>query len=434
MLPGDTPPTWPERAFQPDLQPDDRDDVQPPRSGKHVAKRLPIDSDHRRRATHAQPTAGKLIAENSSYVLDDTRGIILDDRVRPTVGIAGQLSRSNAARTATGHRDANLSFMIDDQRDGRLICHFGWSTYTQEHAAQRMRGYKPDVELASEDEQSILRESVIALVAAAGPRDPDDARLLSMLAWMLGTFALRRGHGVLPATWIRHEVIDALILTRTDLTGPTLLTYRSGLRRLRGGLTWIIEGEAAAVRMCATQPPHEPYAGSHLAAIRSWINGLCSAYQRRCATALICLGVGCGLTSSEIGGMRGRDARILPSGTVVVDPPGSQRIIACRREFEADLAALATTARTDQFLFAPERTVEKPVHLISNIVDRMRLSRGVPRLDTRRARSTWIVSLLRDHVPHDVIAKAAGLSSTEALARYMRWVPPISDESALRMM
>jgi hypothetical protein len=364
--------------------------------------------------------------------LNDARGVVLDDSVRPVLGITAQLARSNAARSATGHRDANLSFVIDDQRDGRLICHFGWSTYTEEQVAQRIRSYEPDAAAATEDEQHLLRNAVVALVAAAGPRDPDDARWLSMLAWMLGTFALRRGLGAHPSAWIRHDVIDALILTRTDLTGTTLLTYRSGLRRLRAGLTWLTTGESTPVRMRADQSPREPYRDPQLAALSAWLQALPSAYQRRCARAVLCLGAGCGLTSREIGAIRGSDLSVLDSGTVIVRPPGSERILACRRAFEQDLAHLARVG--DAWIFAPDRMTHSPVHLISNVIARMPRARGVPRLDTRRARSTWIVSLLRDRVPTDVVAKAAGLASSETLARYTHWIPPLSDEATLRLL
>ena len=430
MLPSGITHTGPERALEPRFQSHNRDDVRPPRTDEDISERLSIDSGNRRSATHAKTTPGKNAAERSRHMLDNTRGVVLDDGVRPVLGITGQLSRSNAARTATGHRDANLSFMIDDQRDGRLICHFGWSTYTEKHVAQRIRSYESD--LATAEERGILGDAVLALVAAAGPKDAGDARYLSMLAWMLAIFAFRRGLGVHPAVWTRHEVLDALVLTRDDLTGKTLLTYRSGLRRLRAGLTWLTEGEATPTRMRASQPPHEPYTDRHLAALRDWIQALRSAYQRRCARALLCLGAGCGMTSGEISTTRGSDLTVLDSGTVIVRPPASGRVLACRRAFEEDLAYLARFR--DAWLFAPERTTENPVRVISNVVARMPCTRGVPRLDARRARSTWIVSLLCDRVPSDVVAKAAGLASSETLARYTHWVPPLTDEETLRLL
>jgi hypothetical protein len=50
---------------------------------------------------------------------------------------------------------------------------------------------------------------------------------------------------------------------------------------------------------------------------------------------------------------------------------------------------------------------------------------GLPRLSARRFRTTWIVELMRDHIDPVVIADAAGMTSTAALARYQRFVPPM---------
>ena len=428
---GDLRHSGPQRTPQPGLDLNNRDHVRPPGTAQHVTEGLPVYTGRHRRPPHAQPAASDLGTENSGHVLHDTRGVIGDLRVRPRLGIAGEPNRSNAARSTTRHRDASLSIAVD-HRDDRLICHFSWSAYTEGDVAQRMIDNEPDPGLVSDEERRILTPPVTAVTAAAGPASVEDARFLLMLAWMLGVYALRRGLGPSPATWIRHEVIDGLLLSRSDLSSATLLTYRSGLRRLRNGLIWMTEGEKAAVRMRASRPPREPYSDRQVDRIRDWILTLSSAYQRRCATALLCLGAGCGLTSSEIGAMRGRGLRVLDSGAVVLQPAGSDRIIACRGDFEADLALLAD--EQDAFLFAPSRTVDQPVHLISNIVDRMPRGRGVPRLDTRRARTTWIVSLLRDHVPHEVVAKAAGMTSIEPLARYQHWVPPIDEQAELRML
>ena len=428
----DLPHSRPQRAPQPRLQTHDRDDVRPSGTAEHVTEGLPIHPGDQCGPADAQITPGDLLGQDPGHVLDDPAGIVGDHRPRPPFGIAGQLPRSNAASTTTGHRDAGLSFLVDYRADGRLICHFGWSTYTEGAVAQHIRASGPPAGLMSEQERATLQEAVRALVAAAGPRDRADAQYLLMLAWQLGAFAHQRGLGPNPAAWIRHEVIDGLILTRTGLAGPSLLTYRSGLRRLRRGLTWITEGEKDAVRMRAPQPPREPYADHHLAAIRAWIRLLPTPYQRRCATAVICLGAGCGLTSFEIGNSKEQDLSVLPSGAVVARPPGSTRVIACRRQFEEDLATLA--AHGTRWLYAPDREVDNPVNLITNIIDRMPRGQGIPRLDARRARSTWIVNLLRDRVPPDVVAEAAGMNSIEPLARYMRWLPQVDDDAKLRML
>ena len=82
----------------------------------------------------------------------------------------------------------------------------------------------------------------------------------------------------------------------------------------------------------------------------------------------------------------------------------------------------------------PPRNSDSPVNLIGNVVARLRRAGGLPRLEARRLRATWLVELMRARIPHEVIARAAGLATTEQLARYLRWVPPVTEETALRML
>lgn len=54
-------------------------------------------------------------------------------------------------------------------------------------------------------------------------------------------------------------------------------------------------------------------------------------------------------------------------------------------------------------------------------------------LDTRRLRTTWIVTLMHEYVPESVIAPAAGLAS---LQHYKKWLTPanVNQEQAFALL
>ncbi|MFT2018777.1 hypothetical protein ACMA1D_23480 [Streptomyces sp. 796.1] len=146
------------------------------------------------------------------------------------------------------------------------------------------------------------------------------------------------------------------------------------------------------------------------------------------------LGAGCGLTRREVLAVRGTGVTVLPSEAVVVAVPDSDRLVVCRAMWEEDLAARARAAG-DGYLFLPQRQVAAPKNGISNWIKRTtRNALGLPGLQLARLRSTWIMELLRQRVPEDVIARAAGMQSTAALAPYRASVPPLTPAATARVL
>ncbi|MFB8352557.1 hypothetical protein [Streptomyces niveus] len=102
--------------------------------------------------------------------------------------------------------------------------------------------------------------------------------------------------------------------------------------------------------------------------------------------------------------------------------------------WEEALAARACAAG-DGYLFLPQRQVDDPKNGVSNWAERtLKGASELPELKLARLRSTWIVELLRQRVPEDVIARAAGMKSTAALAPYRALVPPLTTAATARML
>jgi len=296
----------------------------------------------------------------------------------------------------------------------------------------RIRTYRPRIPAGQWER---IRPLVIALAAAVVGRVPYGIDDLLYVTTRMAQFADDSGLPPDPAVWLRNENIDRFAISRCaeHHFGPsTALTYRTYLRRMREVLVWVDRGEAPSPKLRVPDEPSAPYTLSELAALDAWSDGL-PAPRRWDAKALLCLGAGCGLARADFIATTGRDVRIFASGATLITLASSGRVIACRARYEQLLQELAEVRR-EGYLFRPARQVAAAKNLVSNWTWRNVPPRGAPRLSLQRLRSTWIVALMTDRVDRELIAVAAGLSSSAQLAKYSRWVPPITADAATRLL
>ncbi|MFE0102960.1 hypothetical protein [Streptomyces sp. NPDC059009] len=274
---------------------------------------------------------------------------------------------------------------------------------------------------------------VKALVTATVERVSYEAvDLLHVLA-RLAIWAEGRGVAREPAAWLTNETIDAFVLTGcAGLKPNTLRTYRTWLRRIRDVLIWDGGGEGEGIRLSAPPAPAPPYEEGEIATLRSWAGQL-RPRTRLDALALLALADGMGLAPGEIARLRGSQLRRTRSGACVLDSNVLGRLLVARAEWEETLAELATRAG-DDFLFRPGHQDPPPDNLIASWTWEHRPDDPLPRVNARRLRASWIVSLMRRRIDPGVIAAAAGLSSTASLARYQHFVPPLSKEETARLL
>lgn len=284
-------------------------------------------------------------------------------------------------------------------------------------------------------EWDAVADGVRMLVATVADHVPYRLTTVLRVVAMLAVSAERAGVPRDPAVWLDQATITRCLLTDTSLAPGTIQTYAALLARVRETLVWVERGEAARPHLRADRSRAEPYSTSDLTRMDAWADSLPPTPSGRGnARAMLALGAGCGLFPTEMLAVRGTDVHILPSDAVVVRVPDTERLIVCRSLWEQALAELAQRAGK-RHLYGPDRQVERPKNAISNWVARNKPGDPkVPVLEMRRLRATWLVSLLRDRVPADLIAKAAGLKSAAALAPYLAWVPEISPDAAIRLL
>ncbi|MEV4078054.1 hypothetical protein [Nonomuraea fuscirosea] len=290
-------------------------------------------------------------------------------------------------------------------------------------------GYRPQ---NPQPEWDLVAGHVRMLVAASADRSPYRVqRLLTATTW-LAVWCHRSGLPDDPEVWLRHETIDAFVLTGcTDLAPSSAQTYWAWLRHMRATLAWLERGEQAPPPMTAPKKVGPPYSPAQLGRLRGWAEHL-HGQARTDALMLMALAFGCGLTSGEVAAVRTGHLRRLDSGAVVVTVPGTQRLIVCRAAWE-DVLARAADRPSDAFVFRPGRAARHAKNLFSSWTARHTPTGGLPALSVRRLRSSWIVELLSARIDLGVVAAAAGMSAS-ALARYQHFVPALDEPTALALL
>ncbi|AWK08627.1 hypothetical protein DDQ41_25390 [Streptomyces spongiicola] len=273
---------------------------------------------------------------------------------------------------------------------------------------------------------------VKAVVTATVERVPYSVVDLLHVVARLAVWAEGRGVAREPAAWLKNETIDAFVLTGcAGLKPGTLRTYRTWLRRVREVLVFD-DGGQEGLKLSAPPAPAAPYEDEEIAALRSWARQL-RPRARSDALALMALADGMGLAPGEIARLRGTDIRRTRSGACVLDAAVLGRLLVAHAGWEEILAELAGQAG-DDFLFRPGHKDPPPDNLIASFTHQHRPATPLPKLNARRLRASWIVSLMRRRIDPGVIAAAAGLASTASLARYQHFVPPLSDRETARLL
>ena len=171
------------------------------------------------------------------------------------------------------------------------------------------------------------------------------------------------------------------------------------------------------------EAPDAPYSDDEMLLLRQWAAGQSTEYQRRSATVLLALGVGAGLRIGEMASLRASDIAQTRDGIVTVTAAGYRgsgpREVPVRAEWEGDLLRGVSGLASNDFALFSQRasaTAESVAAILTRIGKPSRVH-----LDTRRLRTTWIVTLMHEYVPEAVIAPAAGLAS---LQHFKKWLVP----------
>lgn len=178
--------------------------------------------------------------------------------------------------------------------------------------------------------------------------------------------------------------------------------------------------------------PSQPYLEREVVALQGWAESQSTPARRTNAQVLLALGLGAGLSASEIGNLRVGNIEAALTGVDVNVVVGRARRVPVLAAWAGALVGRTQDLPPESFAFREAHTTASE-NLISNFVRRSRSEGTVPQ--SQRMRATWIVHHLQSGVPVVALLRAAGVDSLDALNRYVRFVSgpaPLVSEAMMR--
>lgn len=260
---------------------------------------------------------------------------------------------------------------------------------------------------------------------AAGPTTCNRAKAFLFAASRISAYAQLLGLALDPAAVLHPSVIERFSCD-TDMSPMTRRTLRTNLRSL-------------SERVVVTSPhpvslPREraksPYTPLEIASYLSLADAQSTALRRTRAQALICLGAGAGLIGGELRRVRGSDVHVR-SGGVVVSVGGK------RARSVPVLSAYHDRLLASKEAFGGSYLVSGPnpdSHNVTNpIIRAMSVVTDLPRLETARLRSTWLVSV-SETIGLRAFMDAAGVSCTQRLGDLVSYLDPPTEPDMVALL
>jgi hypothetical protein len=248
-----------------------------------------------------------------------------------------------------------------------------------------------------------------AVTLAADPSTPARAKALLFALTKLGAFAVSVGLELDPERCLAPSTIERFIVTEgRTMTGPTRRTLRSNLRFVAARV--LVHNPPAPMAL-SRERAKAPYSEEELTAYFSLAAHQPTEARRRRALGLLCLGAGAGLMGADLRCVKGTDV-VARSGGLLVEVRGTRpRVVPVLGRFHDVLKASADFAGSHYVVGGNDpyrHNVTTP--LISS------LSGGgdLPRLETTRLRSTWLVATA-EAIGLKAFLDAAGVICTQRL-------------------
>ncbi len=172
-----------------------------------------------------------------------------------------------------------------------------------------------------------------------------------------------------------------------------------------------------------------PYSRDEIAGYLRLVRAQPTKGRQRSLSAVLNLGLGCGLDCRDLGWVRGSDVGRDRGGTVTVHVSGGSRprTVVCLAAHEDDISELARGCGTRLMIGGKVlgRHNVTSVTLANLITDST-----LPRLVPSRLRSTWMLAHLQLGTPLSIFMPAAGLTTVRPLEDLLHHLPDVNTEVA----
>jgi hypothetical protein len=174
----------------------------------------------------------------------------------------------------------------------------------------------------------------------------------------------------------------------------------------------------------------DPYTAAEIGGFLALAAAQPTAARRMRAAALVCLGVGAGLTGSDLRLVRGTSVA-RRSGGVLVDVPGPrERAVPVLPRYQGRLLEAARFAGDGMICGGAEDGRRNITHPLVRALDG---GGGLPRLDTSRLRSTWLADC-GQRLGRATFMHSAGISCSQRLGDLVAGLEPGGEADAVALL
>jgi integrase len=276
----------------------------------------------------------------------------------------------------------------------------------------------------SERAQRFAREAALAAAPRCAPR----ARALVFAAARLAAFAESVGLELELGVLLSEPVIERFVLVGCEGVSPaTRRTLRTNLRALARSLERYREPDPVVLPRERAKPA---YSDEQIDGYVRLAACLSTRRRRMRATALICLGAGAGVIAGELRHVRGSDV-VARSGGVIVCVSGrrarSVPVLARYRQPLLEAAAFAG----ETFIVGGREPGRR--NLTDELCRALSADHSLPRLESGRLRSTWLVACA-ERIGLHAFMHAAGIRCSQRLGDLAAELPAATEPELVALL
>ena len=224
-----------------------------------------------------------------------------------------------------------------------------------------------------------------------------------------------------------HEQIAFFYATVAEgISFSSRTTMRARLMRMAD---YLVPEQRRTVRMPSypKPPARAPYSADEVRQIRAWPMEQPTRYQQDAAGCIVNYGLGAGLRTGELVGLRREDVIDDHRGVLIAVSGEFPRLVPVLADYESACLKLAQRVPAGSLVFRPGRTAMDSA-AVSAWGGRLVTETGFT-INMSRLRATWLIGHLNRGVPTNAIATIGGYKTFTAFDRYLPWLESAPLES-----
>jgi hypothetical protein len=265
------------------------------------------------------------------------------------------------------------------------------------------------------------------VVAQAAPATPARAKALWFAAGRLAAFAERVGLELEAGVLLRTSVIERFMIEGCRSVSPaTRRTLRTNLRALARALERYPQPSPVPLER---ERAKQPYSPGEIAGYLRLADAQSTHARRLRASALVCLGAGAGVIAGELRHVRGTDVVVRAGGVLVQVGGAHSRAVPVLERYHERLLKAAAFAG-ERYLIGGRNPQRRNV--TDSLCAVLSTDSSLPRLQSGRLRSTWLVECARA-IGLSAFMQAAGVSCSQRLGDLAAQLPQASEDELVAL-